>query len=239
MNMNKKLLLLSFVFALLGFMLANAAIQAARAEDSVVVAARPIKPYTVIKQDDIKIERVSKSVSGDAFRTPDEVVGKVSLGMLLPGEPIRKGHVEGQSANRLSGTLPPGKVAVALPSSLEVTVSGSVRPGDEIDLYAVSSGSGVLVVPRAVVRSGSIPQESQGRESDLAANPSSGGLVLEIDEQHLRNFVNAMASSGKFFAVLRPLGGTQPQVSFPPPNEGQPVQPPGQDATEPEMQPVR
>ncbi|WP_273000481.1 Flp pilus assembly protein CpaB [Hydrogenibacillus schlegelii] len=241
--MQKRLLLLAVALMLLGFLLARQAIQAARAEEAVVVATKPIAPYTIIPPDAVAVKKIPKAAALDAFRDPAEVVGRASIGNLLPDEPVRPGHVTDVRYARLSGSLPPGRVAVALPSSLELTVSDSVRPGDRIDLYAVREGGVDLVLPAALVRAGGGKAEEDNPQAG-----GGGGVILEIDETAVPAYLNAIAGGGRFLAVLRPIAeekgpeinpaGPEPETFEKPvpPGEGQQATPTGPQTPEGEQE---
>jgi len=186
---------------IVAFFLAKNTIEAAKEQKEVVVATGTIKPYTVIKSDMVTLKKVNKESALDAYTNPDEIIGKVSVGVILPDEPIRPGHIQDIRYNRLSGTIPHDKVVVAIPSNLELDVAQSVKVGDRVDLYALYEKSYKLVLPSAIVRSPIGVQEEESALGDTGGGRD--GLILEIYESELSDYLFALSQGARFVAALK------------------------------------
>lgn len=200
--MRKKLILISIVLFLFGFLIASNIIQSSRATTKAVVVVREIKPYTVISADALAVQDVPKSiVSSDTIMNVEDAVGKTSLGVLLPGEILRQGHVIDARYSRLSGSLSNGKVAIALPSNLETTVAGTIKTGDHVDVYAAYKDYSELVLENATVKEKMAGQSS----GPSGVNDSQDGIVLEINKEFLETYLSAVSKNAKFLVVLKPI----------------------------------
>lgn len=226
---------------ILGFFVARNTIEAAKAQEEVVVATQTISPYTIITPEMVTLKKISKASVGDAYTRTDDVIGKANIGLLLPDEPIRPGHLKDIRYSRLSGSIPDGKVVIALPSNLELDVSKSIKQGDKIDLYAIYDKKYELVIPSAVVRSA---EGMAKEESALGTTNDEGGVILEIEENQIGNYLFAVSQGARFLTVLKSFNtGGEEHPAFEPSHEQKepvmPVEPEPADNTSIENTPAQ
>jgi len=106
---------------------------------SIVVAARNLNPGTVIQLTDLRPSEVKGSLKG-GFQKPDELVGGTVLRAVLQNEPILQDRVAWRDAKSGQGAagVPAGMRAVSIRVAESSGVIGLLRPGNKVDVQAVS-----------------------------------------------------------------------------------------------------
>jgi len=99
----------------------------------VAVAAAPIAPYTLVTPDMLQVRNLPRPLIAEPIYTaPDELVGKMTTQVLMPGQIIYHHQVVAPQAFRLAS---PDLEVVSLPVSVEQAVGGAIRNGSRINLY--------------------------------------------------------------------------------------------------------
>ncbi|MER3398540.1 MAG: Flp pilus assembly protein CpaB [Chloroflexota bacterium] len=110
----------------------------------VVVAATDIPERTVIQPNQVRvIELPADRVPPTAVGSPTEAVGKFTLGRLYAGQlVVREGLADTGGNAGLAFAIPPGKVLVTVnfASAANTVASGTVRPGDRVDIIVYTEG---------------------------------------------------------------------------------------------------
>lgn len=109
----------------------------------VVLAAQEIASRTEIMPNQIVVSLWPSAVPppAGAFTDPDEVVGKLALGAIYPGQPILQNMlIEKPSLKDVQGTaslwLEKGTVGTAMPVTVKTNVAEAIQPGDRVDVIA-------------------------------------------------------------------------------------------------------
>lgn len=98
---------------------------------SVVVAARDIAPYEVIRPEDLARRAVVKGAEDPgAVKSEREAVGKVARSLILEGEQVRPEKLAGPEALK-------DRQVVALNVDLSRCAGGTLAPGDLVDVWWV------------------------------------------------------------------------------------------------------
>lgn len=152
----------------------------------VIVAARDIAAYTPLREDSFEVRRVPVAFAPpDAVTRLEEVRGLVSPVRLPVGTFVQRAGLTQPPALRF------GERAVTVTADIEMTVGGSLRPGDVVMVMAAgrsgSAARGYVVVEAAPVlavsaqeRDGTAVTLALAREDALRLTEAkaSGGLVL-------------------------------------------------------------
>jgi pilus assembly protein CpaB len=106
----------------------------------VVVAARPIPVRTLLQLEDVELKQLPVgSVPPDAITALDDVVGRVALVQLYPGEAVlgqRLLQPNTTSADgRMALFITEDEVLVAVPAQDYLSRSGVLKPGDKVDVH--------------------------------------------------------------------------------------------------------
>lgn len=124
---------------------------AREAREPVVVVDRKLPAYQRLERSVVRLERVPKgSVLPGAYRSLDEVVGRVTIVPLWPGDQVIAGRTADPGAPEgLLAELAAGERGFAVPVDAET--AGAVHPGDSVDVVAVTpSTDGFSQVSRLV-----------------------------------------------------------------------------------------
>lgn len=104
-------------------------------DTSYVVTRRAIAPGQRIAADDVRLVALdlSTTLAGSAYRSPDGVVGHVTLGPLGEGELLQAGQISPDSS-----TGPQVEMSFAVPT--DRALDGSLLPGDRVDVFTTYDG---------------------------------------------------------------------------------------------------
>ncbi|MFC4767180.1 SAF domain-containing protein [Effusibacillus consociatus] len=100
---------------------------------NVLVVTHALTEFTPLAASDVEIHRLPRSaVPEDAIKSKEEAIGKYTAMGILPGSPLRKGHLlpVDSWAGMMLYSGQGGKVAMPLP--LESSDSAFVQAGDEV-----------------------------------------------------------------------------------------------------------
>lgn len=169
--------LVGLVAAGSGYLMLNRQVQRAAAAPAtvpVLVAARTVPAFQVIREEDLRFAQMPAGVRPDwAIGDPREALGKVASTTILPGEPIRRDRLMDSPL-----VLGPGERAIAIPSDLVRSVGASVMPGDRVDVLWVTSPD----VPPQRLASGAVVldlRSGDGRSLIRPERPAGAASVVE------------------------------------------------------------
>ncbi|MFZ5826348.1 MAG: Flp pilus assembly protein CpaB [Bacillota bacterium] len=101
----------------------------------VVAAQAPISARTKITESQVAIKRVPKELAtGSEFETTKDVVGKIAMVQLQPGEVVLKQRVVEEGQGALPYRIPEGKRAITIRMDELNGVAGHPEVGDLVDL---------------------------------------------------------------------------------------------------------
>lgn len=104
---------------------------------AVVVAAQTLVRGTVLAADALELASVPSAFAAPgALRSIDDAVGRTLLSDLAEGETLTRTRI-GTSGGPVAAQVPSGLRAFVVPSGMP---SGSVRPGDRVDVLATFGG---------------------------------------------------------------------------------------------------
>ncbi len=201
-------------------------------EQRVVVAARPIKPNTILRDEQVEIE--TRPVDApDAVSNPSKLVGRSVRRKINPGEVIRESDLYDEDM-QLSYFIPLYKRAVTLPVANYNSVSYMSRPGDLVDVYIytpmqldegttvrtageetkihtlqkIADGAEILTLdaPDQHIYHTQPPEQKQPG-SMQKMNYQSMTMAVDLTEAEKTNLVLGMQQQGmpmRFFVILRP-----------------------------------
>jgi len=194
---------------------------------SVPVAMAYIKAETPITKGLLALKPFPReAVSSGWLLDISQIVGKVARVDIFPGEPFDERRLAepgelSQSRSRAGITLPPGKVAFAVPTSVAGAVGGMVRAGDRVDIIGVPPGANpdqsearllLSNVPVIDVRTGA----GQHTEGDPPINI----IVLEVTPEEAK-VLAVWTAAGQIQLALT----TQEAITQPPEQEATPQLP--------------
>jgi pilus assembly protein CpaB len=134
----------SFVATLLIGQLASrpAGPAAASATQAVVVAARDVSPRTILAAADLAVAHYTVSdVPPSSLAKTSEAVGLIAQTSLRKGQPVLANQVGKDAGSGVVAAylpLPPGIVALTVPSGELTGVAGYVQAGDYINIQAIA-----------------------------------------------------------------------------------------------------
>jgi pilus assembly protein CpaB len=167
----------------------------APAPEAVLVAARPVPPGALLRDEDLSWRPLSGGPAPagaflQAATAKETLVGAAAVRGLTPGEVLRAdGVVKPDQRNFLAATLGPGLRAVTISVDAPQSASGLVLPGDRVDVILVQEvgdgarrmaaetvlrNSRVLAVGRSLA-----PEKSLTGEARDAAGGSPRTITLE------------------------------------------------------------
>ena len=118
----------------------------ATASQAVVVAARDVSPRTVLAAADLAVARYAVGdVPPSALAKTSEAVGMIAQSSLKKGQPVLANQVGKDAGSGVVAAylqLPPGIVALTVPSGELTGVAGYVQAGDYINIEAIASPKG-------------------------------------------------------------------------------------------------
>jgi pilus assembly protein CpaB len=199
---------------------------AALAQTSVLVAARALRPGTLLRSSDLRWQSLpAEQVPSAAItRRPGAeaaLLGAVARRTFEAGEPlVPTGFVSPGTPGFLAAALAPGMRAVSIGVDASSSVAGLVQPGDRVDLMlAQSLGEGTAghsAIGETIlqnVRVIAVDQWLAGTAKDApgAALSATQGYVpktvtLEVDENDAKRLLVA-AQLGKVTLAVRALAG--------------------------------
>ena len=119
-----------------------------------LVAARPLKPGTLTRDDDFRSDLLDSVPSGAIRDTPDDrnrLLGSLVRKNLDAGSPITSENVLLRGDRGfLASVLEPGTRAISIKVDAESGVSGLIKPGDYVDVVLTQVAANADVARRAL-----------------------------------------------------------------------------------------
>lgn len=175
----------------------------------VVVAAQPISVRSTLTTTHLEIQELPvAAVPEGAFRAVDEVVGKLTLVDLYPGEIVLAQRLVDPNVTtgngRLALVVAEDEVLMAFPAQDLMSNIGVLKPGDHVDLlFSFNFSSGGLVtfdllqnVTIAAIVGGEIPEGASAPKSPQA-------LLFTISPQDALVLKHIKDAGGTLDIVLR------------------------------------
>jgi Flp pilus assembly protein CpaB len=199
-KINYKLwLVLSVVFALGVAYLSFVLVQNYAGAVKVVIASKDINQNDSVSPSSINFVSYPKSaLYKDTVINPAEIAGMIAKGYIPQGTVLRKSMFIPPQMAGMSGQiklLGDNYYAVAVPSSLNTTIAGTLQPGDYVDIYKNDKANANLVLKNVKVMQTPVTQK------DGSGN-NAQGIVLAIQEQDLNTLLSSM--NGNLTFVLHP-----------------------------------
>ncbi len=165
---------------------------------AVLVAARDLPAGLPIGPDDLRsAERTSEQLPDGALSPGVDVVGRVVTGSVRRGEVITDRRLLGPG---LSAGLGAGVVASPV-RLVDLDVAALLRPGDRIDILAITNDASTATVVAAGVVILAVPL-AESEDSD-PAQPL-GLVVVAVDQETAGRLAAAAASSALTATLLPP-----------------------------------
>lgn len=140
---NKKVIVLSLIMALITAALVYVYIQKATTKPEVVeyinvyVAAKTLPPKHKIANEDIKVVKVTREyLNSKAILNSADIVGKYLQDSVIEGEQILKDRLVDENKLTLVYKVPEGKRAVSINVNEQIEVGNLIKPGDSVDVIA-------------------------------------------------------------------------------------------------------
>jgi pilus assembly protein CpaB len=148
---------------------------------SMVVAAKPLRVGVTIREGDVQMVSWAGTVSPEAVRKIDDVVGRGVVSDILAGEPIVEPRLAAKGAGGgLAATIPPGMRAVAIRVNDVASVAGFVLPRTRVDVLMSASppdGSSAGKVTKTILQNVEVLSAGKNIEKDGEGKPVSVPVI--------------------------------------------------------------
>ncbi|MFP4686475.1 MAG: Flp pilus assembly protein CpaB [bacterium] len=199
-------------------------------EQRVAIAARAIKPNTILRADQLKVERRPVDAP-DAVSDPTKLAGRSVRRNIKAGEIVRQSDLHDDDM-QLSYFIPLYKRAVSVPVSNYNSVAYMSRPGDLVDLYVytpmeigagarqvgedmelhtlqkIADGAEILTLDASEQHVFQTQPPSEKKKGQMQKmNYESMTMAVDLTEAEKTNLVLGMQQQGmpmRFFVILRP-----------------------------------
>jgi Flp pilus assembly protein CpaB len=160
----------------------------------VLAAARDLPGGAMLAAGDVRrLALPAAAVPAGALPVGGSVVGRVLAGAIRRGEPLTDARVVSAGLARLAGG--PGSVAVPVRLA-DPDVAALLRPGDRVDVVAVTEGGQASVVVAGVPVL-AVPRPPQ-------ASPAEGALIVLATPEYLAARLIVAALDARLAVTLRP-----------------------------------
>lgn len=168
-----------------------------------VVTAQPIDDAEPVRESDLKVVQVTQRPMG-AFASPGELVGRLPLVAVPPGQPILSSHLAEEGAQPgLWHRIGPGQRAVTVGVDEVAGVGGFLKPGLNVDVIGVNRDDGdyrsrtvAQVVPVLA-----IAQEDKSEKGESKAKLVKSATLLVTPQQ--AEAISLASEEGSIRLVLR------------------------------------
>ncbi len=137
------ILIVSIIAGLLAALLSVSFLRGMARTTNVLVASQEIQPFTPLKPEMFTMQQLpGAAVPADAVTDIAQLRDRYARTLLLPGTPLRAGHLAtssgraGSLAAILTETGKPGTRALAIPIDDATGVGGTLQVGDRVDIVA-------------------------------------------------------------------------------------------------------
>jgi Flp pilus assembly protein CpaB len=153
------------------------------------------------------------ALQSDTVINPSDLAGMAAKGYIPAGTVLRKSMFQPMSEAGVPAKLAtmPGKVAIALPADINVTVGGVIKPGDRVTIKASEKGRTEILVSEATVLT--VPQK--GSKDDA--------ITIAVTPRESQTIWDAKSLGKTIWHELLP-GGSEKAAAQPQQQEVQPQQ---------------
>ncbi|MEX2673783.1 MAG: Flp pilus assembly protein CpaB [Phycisphaeraceae bacterium] len=196
----------------------------AESDVEVVVARSSLNALHQVTQDDVVVERVSKSEAPEGAMGPSWVIGRTISLPMAEGQTFTRRSFTGEGPGaHLAAALPDGKRAVSVPLDTYSGMEGLLYPGSVVDVVAslgsraATAGSGAASITllesvqvlgvhdRTIVNSNDEDEEEASDTSSTGDRRNSQSRVtLMVDSDQLRALQLAMEHGNVTLALRNP-----------------------------------
>jgi Flp pilus assembly protein CpaB len=163
-----------------------------------VVAAVEIRPGTVITSGMIDARAVPRNAMPDeAMRDSDQVIGRLTYDLLVPGQVIHQRNLIGEGSG-LASRLPDGRWAVVIPVSWLASPLPDVKRGDVIDILAYPAGQPIGQAALIL---------EQVELLDSPGSQSAGNVTLIVSLEQATSIFYSHVNGFQLLGLLRASGG--------------------------------
>ncbi|BCV20369.1 Flp pilus assembly protein CpaB [Moorella sp. Hama-1] len=203
------LLALAAVCAVVAALAATTALNSYLGLTPVVVAGRDIKPNELISERDLAIKEFpARMAANNWLRSPAGIAGKASQGFIPAGMPLTASMLADPMATGLAGKLKAyaGTVALSIEAKNDTTVGSSIKPGDIVNVYALTKNSGAGGKAGAQLIVAKVPILATPGGDTTSANPNAKGVVLAVTPEQASQILNALAEGSSLACTLEKAG---------------------------------
>ena len=179
---------------------------------AVVVAGRDLARGTVIDASMVRSWQLpSAYVPPGAVPPSRPLTGRVLVAGISEGEVLTESRLSSKAGGSVAGLVPDGLRAVLVPSRMP---SGTVRPGDRVDVVAAAAGQGSFsqVVGYAVEVLRVVPAGASGTGGIIVAAPPDEAEAIAQASALADTVALAVLPAGEAGAVALPTSTPPPQV---------------------------
>lgn len=179
----------------------------------VVQAAIDIPYGHTLESRHIKVVMMPEDIAPtNSFRSPDDVLGKVSTDIMLPGEIIRmervSDHLEGAT---LAALIEPNMRAFTVRVNDVVGVAGFLLPGNKVDVIASRSSGGQRIITETVLKDIRVLAVDQMARTDKNDPVVVRAVTLEVTPAQAERLARAK-EEGRIQLTLRNPVEPPPQL---------------------------
>lgn len=199
------LLIVGVALAVLGGALTFAYLQSLDRRAPVVVAARDLPPRHQIGPGDVRLTYLHpEAVLAGSLRDPAAIQGNWVVEQIFAGEQVTSARTQLSLADHCAWGLGATHRAMFVPAGFAKAAGGAVRPGDRVDLVAVTTGFGEAMAYRLAsnLRVLELRDERGLQVAGGASKSLLGGVLLAVPEYLVEPVALAVAC-GHVYAVLR------------------------------------
>ena len=181
---------------------------------SIVVASQDIEAGTVITSNMLTLAQIHPdAVVANSFTSSQELIGKETTTFIGQGEQIvshRLSESQRQGNGTIAETLPAGKVALGVPTSLVYSAGGQIKPNNKVIIYGINPGTFSAIeiakdipVMKILNKTGDelgIPAD-KGKSKSNQANGEPVVIVVELEEEIAGIVTTYMATDQIIFAI--------------------------------------
>lgn len=164
-----------------------------------VVAVAEIRPGTVITSDEVEIRALPRNMLPQAaIQDMQQVVGRVSFDLLVPGQVIHSRNLTGEEGGGLAARLPDGRWALVMPVSWLASPLPRVKQGDAIDILAYQPGQPIEGTDLVV---------EQVELIELPKGQAASNVTIVVSLEQATSILYSHVNGFQLLGLLRASGG--------------------------------
>lgn len=182
----------------------------------VIVASRKLVAGDIIDPTTVSVRQVPKAYAPSSAISPDSfesVKGKQVLYEIQPGDAITESYLAKLSTNSFSSLLKPGERALTIPVDTKNSISGFLKPGDNVDMYITYSDASAqsqsqsrtlpLLSGVKVLATGEHLEGEIAKPSDTGAREQFSEITVSVSPRDAGRVIHGQ-SLGTISLALRP-----------------------------------